>query len=102
MDRHGNASIDSNRVEKDMVDARNRRNGKAIKVLMVIVGLFFVMWTPYIVVRLVRYSGVEVAKVIWRLSQAAMFLSTCVNFVTYMSMNKQIRDTVKSFFRCRR
>ena len=102
VDRHEELSVHTREYQENIMKARMIRNRKAIQMLVIIVGLFFILWTPLVVLRMVKYSGVEISNKIWTVSKGIALISTCANFVVYMSMNKNLRETVKSFFRCTR
>jgi len=74
---------------------------KVIRILVVITIVFFVLWTPFIVVRLLKYFSVEVHSLLWRGTQLLVFGNTAVNCFIYALMSPAFREAFKGIFYCR-
>lgn len=98
---------DVNRFSRQIFDIetmkfmkKRARNIKIIKLLVVLTTLFFVMWTPFIISRLLRYTNVDVPPMVWKAAQLLILASAAVNFFIYARMSAVLRKTFFSFFPC--
>ena len=76
------------------------KNVKIIKLLITITAIFFVIWTPYIVLRLLWHFYIEIPLLLMKFVQLVIFTSTAINFFIYIKMNPQLRKTCQSFYSC--
>ena len=76
------------------------RNKKVIKLLITITVLFVVLWTPFIMVRLVDHAGVKIETRIWMMTQLLAFLNTSLNFFIYAFINEELRAAFHSLASC--
>ena len=76
------------------------KNVKIIKLLITITTIFFVIWTPYIVIRLLWHFKIEGPLLLMKFVQLIIFASTAINFFIYIKMNPQLRKTCQSFYPC--
>ena len=69
------------------------REIKAVKVLGVVIGVFFIMWMPYFVATMVRaFRGeASVPATLRRTVITLAYSNSCCNFVIYALMNTQLR-----------
>lgn len=69
------------------------REIKAVKVLAVVIGVFFVMWMPYFVATTIRAFRGEafVPAMLQRTVITLAYGNSCCNFVIYALMNQQLR-----------
>ena len=77
-------------------EKRNYSRTRIIHLLLVVTSTFFVLWTPFIIIRIVKFSQVDVNDYIWRASQLLMFTTTVVNIIIYALMSPLFR---KAFFK---
>ena len=76
-----------------------QRNLAVIKLIEVVTMSFFVLWTPFICLRLIKYSGVEVDEMLWRGCQLLIFSTTAVNFIIYSFMSPMFREAFKTILK---
>lgn len=71
-----------------------KREMKAVKTLAVVVGVFFVMWMPYLVTTTIRAFGGDgaVPGALQRTVITLAYGNSCCNFVIYSLMNSQLRN----------
>ena len=67
------------------------RNRKVVRMLVVITGLFVVLWAPWFVTRIVKSVLQNTHLVAWKVVQLVAFVSTTTNFFTYVCMNAVFR-----------
>lgn len=84
--------------EKAQKDISRKR--KIINLLMVITITFFLLYTPFIVGRIIAKTNVELDKLTWALIQLVLFITTTTNFFITLRMSPEFKKTVKSLFRC--
>lgn len=89
--KQSNAEKDYNRREKRM---------KAIRLLFVVTVTFFILWTPFIVMRLLLLSGVKIIEYIYKFSEILIFSSTAVNGFIYAFMSPPFRKAFKALLCC--
>nr|CAD80257.1 putative cionin receptor [Ciona intestinalis] len=77
---------------------------RIVKMLIVIVVLFFVCWTPLFIVNVWKAFDPKGARKIFsgviEIIQLMSYISTCVNPVTYCFMNKRFREGFLKAFIC--
>ena len=76
------------------------RRSNIIGLLVVITSIFLILWSPFIVVRLLMYADVKFNEVIFRASQLLVFTNTAVNFIVYALMCTSFRRAFKGLFTC--
>ena len=69
----------------------NSSRSRVIRLLIVVTSVFFAFWSPFIVIRILMYSEVDVNAYLWRGSQLLIFATTAVNFVIYAFMSPTFR-----------
>lgn len=77
-----------------------RSRKKVIKILITVTVTFFILWTPFIVTRLVLYYDLPVHVYIWKGTQLLILSSTAVNGLIYALMSPQFRRCFKSMLPC--
>ena len=76
------------------------RNSKIVKLLVAVILVFFILWTPFIVLRLLKYFGVKIPNYVWRVSQLLILGTTSVNCVIYALISKPFRSAFKGLIMC--
>ena len=74
---------------------------RVVKLLLVVTIVFFVLWTPFIVIRLSLYFSVKINNLLWRGTQLLIFGNTAVNCFIYALMSPAFREAFKGIFSCR-
>lgn len=69
----------------------NLSRSRVIRLLIVVTSVFFGFWSPFIVIRILMYSQVDVNDYFWRGSQLLIFATTAVNFIIYAFMSPTFR-----------
>ena len=82
--------------EGEKVVKMRKRNRKITKVLLVVTTVFVVLWSPYVLLRMLRHSGVPFNAHLWGGSQLFMLMSSATNFFIYAIMSKEMRREFKS------
>ena len=77
---------------------RGRR--KVIKILITVTVTFFILWTPFIIIRMLLYYGLPVHVYIWKGTQLLILSSTAVNGLIYALMSPQFRKCFKKLLPC--
>ena len=90
--RSTTAAVDLTRREKRM---------NAIRLLFVVTVIFFALWTPFVLMRLIRDAGVEIYDVAYKLSEIIIFSSTAVNGIIYAFMSRPFRNAFKAILCCK-
>lgn len=73
---------------------------KVTKMLAVVTLVFFCCWTPFIVIRALRYFGVYDGDIMWKLSQLLILLNSGINPILYCFFSGQFRSSFKAFIKC--
>ena len=79
---------------------QRQRNRKVINILLVVTLVFFLLWSPFIIIRLLRYSYISVPPILWKTSQFMILTTAVVNFFIYAVMSPDLRKVFKSFIPC--
>ncbi|XP_057292502.1 neuropeptide FF receptor 2-like [Hydractinia symbiolongicarpus] len=66
-----------------------------IKLFLVVTGIFFILWTPFIVIRLAKYFNTHVHVMIWRTSQLLILATAAVNWIIYALISPSFKKTFK-------
>ncbi|XP_068747023.1 galanin receptor 2b-like [Montipora capricornis] len=74
---------------------------KVTKMLAVVTLVFFCCWTPFIIVRALRYFYVYEGDKVWRLMQLIIFGNSAVNPILYCFYTAQFRKSFKEILRCK-
>ena len=77
-----------------------RSRKKVIKILVTVTVTFFILWTPFIVIRMLLYYDLPVHVYIWKGTQLLILSSTAVNGLIYALMSPQFRRCFKSILPC--
>ncbi|XP_066911234.1 orexin receptor type 2-like [Clytia hemisphaerica] len=96
---HIGGKLDGKKEWKRNVKQANKRM-KVVRLLLVVTIVFFVLWTPFIVVRLLKYFSVEINELLWRGTQLLIFGNTAVNCFIYALMSPAFREAFKGIFCC--
>lgn len=69
---------------------------KAVKIIIVVVGLFFVLWLPFFAVTSIRaYQPEIVSGAVQRFAFATAYSNSSCNWIVYSIMNKDLRKAFK-------
>ena len=74
------------------------RNLRVIKLLFTITVTFFLLWTPWVIVRIVRRI-VFIPQMIWTTIQGVILISTTTNFFISLNMSLEFKKTVERLLR---
>jgi len=108
MDINKNLSISTTSSEKEFKTKSTRRQQKAkgrmnvIRLLMVVTLIFFMLWSPFIVIRLCKYNNMHIHETLWKGSQLLMFGTTAVNVIIYAFMSPPFRTAFRTIICCRK
>ena len=100
------------KVNKDMIKARYRRNRKTIRMMVMFLVTFFIIWTPYLAISSLSIISASLPPIIRSIStcMCMSLMSMCVNFLVYVvfthdhnttkftHIDMSYEDTIKSFF----
>lgn len=94
----------SERKKLEKIKAMKKRcqNLKVIKILIVIIALFFSLFSPYMIMRMLKFFDIYVNEMVWKGSNLLLLATCAVNFFIYAFMSKRLRKVFKSFFTCGR
>ena len=73
---------------------------KVTKMLAVVTLVFFCCWSPFMVVRGLRYFNVYEGNEVWRLTQLIILGNSAVNPILYCFYSAQFRKSFKEIIRC--
>ena len=77
-----------------------KQNWKAIKIVFVVVGMFFLLWSPHFVVTAIKaYHPYILPYWIERFSLCCAYSNSCCNWVVYSVMNINIRSAYLKLLR---
>lgn len=74
---------------------------KVTKMLAVVTLVFFCCWSPFIMVRALRYFYVYEGNEIWKLTQLIIFGNSAANPILYCFYSGQFRQSFKEIIRCK-
>ena len=74
---------------------------KVTKMLAVVTLVFFCCWSPFIIVRALRYFYVYEGNEVWRLTQLIIFGNSAANPILYCFYSAQFRRSFKEILRCK-
>lgn len=74
---------------------------KVTKMLAVVTLVFFCCWSPFIMVRALRYFYAYEGDELWRLTQLIIFGNSAANPILYCFYSAQFRRTFKEIIRCK-
>eukprot|EP00112_Aurelia_sp_Birch-Aquarium-sp1_P020589 Seg5340.1 transcript_id=Seg5340.1/GoldUCD/mRNA.D3Y31 product="hypothetical protein" protein_id=Seg5340.1/GoldUCD/D3Y31 len=73
-----------------------RQELKAVKIIIVVVGLFFAFWLPFFVILCIRaYLPELVSGIFQRLAFVFAYSNSCCNWIVYSIMNRDLRRAFK-------
>eukprot|EP00794_Sanderia_malayensis_P012133 gene12133-13386_t len=79
-----------------------RRETKAVKVITVVIGIFFVLWLPFFAVTSFRaYYPTQVSGLMQRFAFAMAYFNSSCNWVIYSVMNKDLRRAFGTILKIR-
>ena len=81
-------------------DARLKEHQKIMKVvqlLLILTVTFFLLWSPFIFVRLINHTGLGINRTLDKFSHCCAFCSTANNFIIYSIIQKDFRNSFKRF-----
>lgn len=79
---------------------RNDRRIKAVRMLFVVTVVFFLLWTPFIIMRVVVLAGKHISTYAYKFSEILIFSSTAVNGFIYAYMSPPFRRAFKAILCC--
>ena len=86
-------------VPSDCITAsRRRKQTKAIRMLGVVTFAFLLCWSPFLVIRTLRYFHLYEGEMAWKLSQLIVISSAAVNPFIYGTYNANFRAHFKKSF----
>ncbi|XP_073257606.1 QRFP-like peptide receptor [Porites lutea] len=74
---------------------------KVTKMLAVVTLVFFCCWSPFIIVRALRYFYAYEGNEVWRLTQLIIFGNSAANPILYCFYSAQFRRSFKEILRCK-
>ena len=77
-------------------NSQKQRNRSVIRILVVVTATFFLLWTPFIFLRLLRIY-VPVPILLWRTSQFLILVMCSINFFVYSYMSSDFRKVFQKF-----
>lgn len=80
-----------------VIHVQRLRNRKVMNILVVITLVFLLLWTPFIILRLMRFSGLNVPGIAWKVSQGLMIIAAAVNYFIYAFMSPDLRKVFITF-----
>ena len=79
-----------------------KQEWKTVKMVIVITGMFFILWLPYFVFFAIKsYKPHMISNYIERLVFCCVYSNTCNNWIVYSVMNKKLRLAFKKCLRQR-
>ncbi|XP_031571595.1 QRFP-like peptide receptor [Actinia tenebrosa] len=84
-----------------MLKAIRSRQRKASRMLGMVTLLFFVLWSPFILLRTLRYFSWYKGLNLWKLSQLLVIASSATNPFVYCFYSTQFRGYFKTVLTCR-
>ena len=70
---------------------------KAVRVIVIVVGIFFIFWLPWFLVNCIRaYRPDGVSGTVQRLTFAMAYTNSSCNWIIYSVMNRQLRQAFKA------
>ena len=96
---HTHAKNNKSEWKRNVKQATKRM--RVVRLLLVVTIVFFVLWTPFIVVRLLLYLHFEMNRLLWRGTQLLIFGNTAVNCFIYALMSPAFREAFKGIFSCK-
>lgn len=83
-----------------LISVRTRQR-KASRMLGVVTLVFFLLWTPFILIRTLKYFDLYHGFIVWKLSQLAIMASAAVNPFIYSFYSNHFRGFLKRVITCR-
>ncbi|EDO42096.1 predicted protein [Nematostella vectensis] len=83
------------------VSAVESKQRKVTQMLAVVTLIFVSCWTPFILVRALRYFFVYEGLEIWKLTQLIIIINSAVNPILYCFYSGQFRSSFKDMVKCR-
>ena len=87
---------------KNVIEIKKRvRNIRVMQKLTLITVTFLILFTPYVVARMLHSAGFKINGTIWKTCLLFRFSTTAVNFFMYGLSNAEYRKVISSFFTCK-
>lgn len=90
--------IRSNSAEREQ--RKNDRRIKAVRMLFVVTVTFFVLWTPFIIMRIAVLAGHHINTYFYKFAEILILSSTAVNGFIYAYMSPPFRRAFKAILCC--
>jgi hypothetical protein len=87
-------------TQKKMISTVESKQRKITHMLAVVTLIFFACWSPFIVVRALRYYYVYEGYELWKLTQLVILVNSAVNPILYCFYSGQFRSAFKDMIRC--
>ena len=98
--RNSTHSVTIAGIEGRGTTRRTARNIKIMKLLAAVTIIFVLLWTPFVIGRIVR-EIVDVSINTWSLMQLLVLFSTVTNFFVTFKMSREFEKTVVALLKCR-
>ena len=79
---------------------KHQKNRKLSKLLFAVTFTFVVLWSPNIIIRLMKHGGLHVNLIAYKFSQLLLVATTAVNFFIYILLSKDMRNIFKHLVCC--
>jgi len=86
-------------AERDL--SRREKRLKAIRVLFIVTVVFFILWTPFIFMRIIALSGIKINGYVYKFSEVLIFSSTAVNGFIYAFMSPPFKKAFRAIICCK-
>lgn len=91
-----------NSRQRSELNRRLKLEWKAVKIAIVLIGMFFILWLPYFAMKSIgSYHPKLLGSWTQRFAFTFHYLNFCCNFIIYSIMNSKLRDAFKEFIPCR-
>lgn len=92
-------SSNKQNIKKKDDRKKNSQNMKISRLLIVITVTFFVLWSPYIITRIIIIvNPYLISNLVFSIFQLLLLASTVPNFFITLGVSKEFKTTVKNFF----
>ena len=84
------------------VHSQRQRNRKVMNILAVVTLVFLLLWSPFVIIRMMANCGVLVDDIAWDIAQILMMVAAAINVFIYGFMNPEFRKVFWSFVPCKK